>query len=108
MLKPHGLLVFTCASIGRPEHGTKRTTPGDSYGTIGQLQDMSDYYKNLDINDINKVLNLNKNFICWNSYYNKSSKDLYFIGIKTDGKLNNNYKLYPYKTENVIQTGTRS
>jgi len=108
MLKPHGLLVFTCASVGRPEHGTKSTTPGDSYGTIGQLQDMSDYYKNLDINDINKVLNLNTNFICWNSYYNKSSKDLYFIGIKTDGNLNNNYNLYPYKTENVIQTGTRS
>jgi len=108
MLKPHGLFVFTCASINRPEHGTKRTTPGDSYGTIGNLQDMCDYYKNLDINDVNKVLNLNKSFLCWDSYYNKSSKDLYFIGIKINENENeNSYKLFPYKNKDVIHTGTK-
>ena len=37
MLKPKGLLCFTCASTGRPEHETIRTTPNDSYGTIGKL-----------------------------------------------------------------------
>lgn len=47
MLKPDGLFFFTCASTGRPEHGTRRTTPNHSYGTIGKIEDMEDYYKNL-------------------------------------------------------------
>ena len=82
MLKPDGLFCFTCASTDRPEHGTRRTSPRDSYGTIGNLEDMSDYYKNLTEIDINEVLELNKLFVVWDTYYNCSSKELYFIGIK--------------------------
>lgn len=36
---------------------------------------MIDYYKNL-----------NKMFSVWNTYYNKKSFDLYFIGIKKGSK----------------------
>jgi SAM-dependent methyltransferase len=82
MLKPDGLFCFTCASTGRPEHGTRRTSPGDSYGTIGNLEDMSDYYKNLTENDINEALPFNELFSVWDTYYNSSSHDLYFVGIK--------------------------
>ena len=82
MLKKDSLFLFTCASTGRREHGTRRTTPRDSYGTLGKLEDMSDYYKNLTEQDLNKVLNLNESFSVWNTYYNKQSKDLYFVGIK--------------------------
>lgn len=82
MLKPGGLFLFTCASTGRPEHGTRRTTPGDSYGTIGNLEDMSDYYKNLTEVDLNEVLNINELFAIWDSYYNNNPCDLYFVGIK--------------------------
>jgi SAM-dependent methyltransferase len=82
MLKPNGLFCFTCASTGRPEHGTRRTSPKDSYGTIGGLEDMSDYYKNLTVHDLNEVLPLNEKFSEWRSYYNGFSKDLYFWGIK--------------------------
>ena len=82
MLKPDGLFCFTCASTGRPEHGTRRTSPFDSYGTLGQLKDMSDYYKNLTEYDLNEVLNLNSLFSVWDTYYNSSTKDLYFVGIK--------------------------
>ena len=82
MLKPDGLFCFTCASTGRYEHGTRRTSPTDSYGTIGQLEDMSDYYKNLTHVDLNEVLNLNKLFSAWDTYYNAESKDLYFVGVK--------------------------
>ena len=82
MLKPGGLFCFTCASTDRPEHGTRQTSPGDSYGTIGNLDDMSDYYKNLTAQDLNAVLPLNQLFSAWDTYYNNSSKDLYFIGIK--------------------------
>jgi len=82
MLKPNGLFCFSCAGWGRPEHGTRRTTPHDSLGTIGNKEDMIDYYKNLTINDVNEVLDLDNNFIVWDSYYNSKSKDLYFVGIK--------------------------
>ena len=82
MLKPDGLFCFTCASTGRAEHGTRRTSPRDSYGTIGGLEDMSDYYKNLTEIDVNEVLRFNELFSSWDTYYNSESKDLYFIGIK--------------------------
>ena len=82
MLKPDGLFCFTCASTNRGEHGTRKTTPHDSYGTIGNLPDMSDYYKNLTEIDVNNVLSLNDLFSVWDTYYNNESKDLYFVGIK--------------------------
>ncbi len=82
ILKKDGLFCFTCASIGRPEHGTRRSTPEDSYGTIENLKDMSDYYKNLTEKELHAVLNLNELFSVWNTYYCNSSKDLYFLGIK--------------------------
>ena len=82
MLKPNGLFFFTCASTDRPEHGTRRTSARCSYGTIGKLEDMVDYYKNLTELDLNDVLDLNTLFSVWDTYYNVSSKDLYFVGIK--------------------------
>lgn len=82
MLKPGGLFVFTCASTGRPEHGTRRAAACDSYGTIGGLEDMMDYYKNLTIDDIDKVVPLNDMFSIWDAYYHAETRDLYFIGIK--------------------------
>ena len=82
LLKPDGLFCFTCASTGRGEHGTRRTSPHDSYGTIGNLEDMSDYYKNLTELDLNEVLPVNKMFSTWDTYFNSHTKDLYFVGIK--------------------------
>ena len=82
MLKPDGLFCFSCASTGRQEHGTRRTSPNDSYGTIGNLEDMSDYYKNLTEIDLNEVLPLKTMFSVWDTYYNNRTKDLYFVGIK--------------------------
>ena len=102
MLKPDGVFVFTCASTGRPEHGTRRTTPKDSYGTIGKLEDMSDYYKNLTEKDLNEVLDLNKSFAVWNSYYDKGHKDLFFIGIKKGTKQHQTLPIY--NKHDVINT----
>jgi SAM-dependent methyltransferase len=104
MLKPDGLFCFTCASTGRGEHGTRRTTPMDSYGTIGNLEDMSDYYKNLTEMDVNEVLKFNQLFSTWDTYYNSESKDLYFIGIKKgDSK---SYVLEKYTKEHVVHTSS--
>jgi SAM-dependent methyltransferase len=82
MLKPGGLFCFTCASTGRPEHGTLRTSPYDCYATLANLDNFSNYYKNLTIQDVNNVIDLNKSFSQWTAYYNSNSCDLYFIGIK--------------------------
>ena len=82
MLKPGGLFFFTCASTGRWEHGTRRSLDHASYGTIGGLEDMMDYYKNLVIEDVNEVIPLNDAFSIWDSYYNSKTQDLYFVGFK--------------------------
>jgi len=107
MLKPNGLFCFTCAGYGRPEHGTRRTSPIDSYGTIGNLEDMVDYYKNLTIHDINEVLNLNQLFLSWDSYYNYKSYDLYFVGIKNDNVNKDKIILEKYINKYVINTTSR-
>ena len=102
MLKPDGLFCFSCASTHRPEHGTRRTSPADSYGTIGNLSDMSDYYKNLSEIDLNEVLPLNTLFTVWDTYYNYYTKDLYFVGIK---KGKSSYNALPkYNNHGVIIT----
>jgi SAM-dependent methyltransferase len=101
MLKPDGLFAFTCASTGRPEHGTRRTSPYDSYGTRGNIHDMVDYYKNLTEFDLNYVLNLNELFSSWDTYYNNYSKDLYFVGIK---KGTITIQLDKYSLDNTIIT----
>ena len=103
MLKPNGMLCFTCASTGRAEHGTRRTTPQDSYGTIGNVEDMVDYYKNLTVKDINDVLNLDELFSEWDTYYNTKSFDLYFVGIKK-GTNNTPNKLLKYVNTFVLKT----
>ena len=105
MLKPGGLFCFTCASIHRPEHGTRRTTPGNSFGTIGGIDDMSDYYKNLTEKDIHRVLNLPLSFSVWNTYYNASSCDLYFVGIKRSSTTSIVLKELPiYRERSVANT----
>jgi SAM-dependent methyltransferase len=85
MLKPGGLFTFTCASTGRREHGTRRTSPADSWGTRANLDDFQDHYKNITLEDLNVALNIQEHFSQWDAYYNSYTKDLYFWGIKKGG-----------------------
>ncbi len=103
MLKPDGLFLFTCASTGRPEHGTRRTSVNDSYGTIAKIEDMQDYYKNLTIYDINEIKLLSSVFSVWKAYYNNVSYDLYFVGIKKGS--NQTPTLPVYNDRGVISVG---
>lgn len=101
MLKPNGLFVFTCASTGRDEHGTRRNHPDSSFGTISNIENMIDYYKNLTEKDLDDVLCLDNKFIYYDCYYNEKSYDLYFVGIKKSNlELDLNFYipkyLYPY------------
>ena len=83
--KSGGLLIFTCASKGRPEHGTLRTNPKDSPGTsaIG-----SDYYKNLSESNFLEKFKFEFLFEDYFFITQKTSKDLYFVGkVKNDNFL---------------------
>ena len=108
MLKPNGLFLFTCASTGREEHGTKKSFPQCSYGTIGNLSDMCDYYKNLTEQDLNDILPLKSCFSCWNTYYNEESCDLYFVGIKKNEFTNENTITLPMYSANKVFNTTKN
>lgn len=70
-------VIFTCAGKGRPEHGTTRTTPGNSPFTLNW-----DYYKNLTEEDFSSRLYLYDMFSEYEFSYNAQAQDLYFWGIK--------------------------
>lgn len=102
MLKPGGLFFFTCASTGRKEHGTRRTTPSDSYGTIGNVSGWTDYYKNLTVQDLDEAINIKSTFSTYSAYYCPDTKDLYFYGIKNGGSLT--YTVPMYTNDNCVKT----
>lgn len=79
MTKPCGYVIITCASTGRREHGTKRTSPESSPGS--QHIDW-DYYKNLTKKDFQRNFKIDNMFSKSLFLYNKVSKDLYFVGRK--------------------------
>ena len=62
LLRPGGLLVFTCASTGRPEHGTLRSNPTDAPFLEGVDEKWANYYKNLTEEDVREVLDVEKLF----------------------------------------------
>lgn len=79
MLKRGGLFCFTCATIGRPVHGTLETL-----GTFTHSPDKTqpNYYKNLKPNDFFAIGGF---YGAWQKScfeINKATQDLYFWGIK--------------------------
>lgn len=79
MTKRNGLVIMSCASRGRLEHGTARTHPEESPGT--QSVGMN-YYRNLNEKDFKQKIDLNSFFSFHKFYYAAKPKDLYFIGWK--------------------------
>lgn len=65
-----GLMIMTCATTGRPEHGTRRTNQADA-------PFCGDYYKNLTEQDIRDSCDFNK-FIEHGFSTCDSPADLYF------------------------------
>jgi SAM-dependent methyltransferase len=79
LTKKGGVLIFTCASKGRLEHGTTRTTPLSSPGS----QSLGwDYYKNLEQKDFEKKVDFDSLFSNYEFIYYKKTSDLYFYGVK--------------------------
>jgi len=79
MTKSEGLVSFSCAGLGRAEHGTSRTNPQDSPFTINAGWD---YYKNLSEDDFNENIDMDDIFSEYLFEYNPAVCDLYFYGIK--------------------------
>ena len=75
LLKKGGIFLFTCATHGRAEHGTTRTSPQDA-------PFVGDYYRNLGEEDIRSVYNCDELFEQYEFSVNTRPHDLYFWGIK--------------------------
>ena len=94
---PEGVLVFTCASKGRAEHGTFRTDPTHSPGSqaLGW-----DYYKNLREIDFESSFQLKNLFSSYFFYYEPNNCDLYFFGIRDNRqKLNESIFISEYQSQ---------
>lgn len=78
MCRSGGLVVMTCATTGRAEHGTTRTTPQDSPLTVGKGWD---YYQNLTETDFVGATPAGA-FRESGYAVNSRSKDLYFWGVR--------------------------
>lgn len=74
LTKSKGIIILTCATEGRPEHGTTRTSPQDA-PYIG------DYYRNLTEQDLREVINFDE-FVEYGFEVNNEHCDLYFYGVK--------------------------
>lgn len=70
-----GLMIFTCATTGRQEHGTTRTSANSSPFT-------NDYYKNLTQRDIERHIYFPNHFKRYGFEVHNVNHDLYFWGIK--------------------------
>ena len=77
--RSEGLIIFTCATEGRAEHGTSRTSPSCSPLTIGIGWE---YYKNLTERDFKEHFNFDTLFKEYEFSVDNIAKDLYFWGIK--------------------------
>ncbi len=86
LLKQGGLLLFSCATTGRPEHGTRETTPSDA-PFLQAFGEWADYYKNLEQSDIQTAFAVDELFSKYEFSNCEESHDLYFWGIKKGTRL---------------------
>jgi SAM-dependent methyltransferase len=79
LVKPGGMIIFSCATTGRKEHGTINSEPQSSPLTVNLGWD---YYKNLEEKDFKKEINFESLFKEYNFDQDLNVFDLYFYGIK--------------------------
>lgn len=98
MLKSKGFFIFTCATTGRPIHGTKTqdgidrkkqvTLQGNSVSNWVTMPNVfredwdSEYYKNVTEDDIRSFVNIDEIFSSYHFEVELNHCDLYFWGIK--------------------------
>lgn len=78
LLRPGGLLIVSCATRGRPEHGTARTDARSSPLTVSQGWN---YYRNLSARAIRRQVDLSQ-LGAHGFAVNLDAWDLYLLGVK--------------------------
>lgn len=98
MLKPGGYFIFTCATTGRPVHGTKtqdeidvknqKTSQGNFFSSWITMPNVlrknwdNEYYKNVTESDIRNYVDIDSIFSSYEFEIESNHCDLYFWGIK--------------------------
>jgi SAM-dependent methyltransferase len=82
MTRPGGLVLMSCATTGRREHGTTRSAPDSSPFTV---EHGWNYYRNLTQAHFESRFDLDQWFSDHAFVVSAESFDLYFVGIMKDG-----------------------
>ena len=83
LTRPGGLVVMTCATVGRPEHGTRRSEPLSSPLTVAFDWD---YYENRVADDFRPLCGA-QIFSESQFFVRPDCADLYFIGFRSGAAL---------------------
>lgn len=79
LTRPGGMVTFSCATIGRQEHGTSRTSLNDApfMESVGW-----EYYRNLCSDDFCKTFYMEGWFDAYHFMHCPETYDLYFFGLR--------------------------
>ena len=101
-----GIVAFSCATTGRPEHGTSRSDGGMAAPLAVKLG--IEYYKNVTEVDVLSCIGQNL-FTTFGIFINRNSKDLYFAGIKAESSesVNLRFKNYVSNYSIYLQNATK-
>ncbi|MBN1757966.1 MAG: class I SAM-dependent methyltransferase [Chitinispirillaceae bacterium] len=80
MTRPGGLIIVTCATTGRAEHGT--VNAGELESLTTRIEEWKSYYKNLTEEDFRREFDFQSVFETHTFLVNSIACDLYFYGIK--------------------------
>jgi SAM-dependent methyltransferase len=80
MAKPGGMVVFTCAGLGRATHGTESCNPDAAQAALSVGQN---YYRNVLPRDVRLALNLEYFFDDYVLTENLKASDTYFSGLRS-------------------------
>src|SRR5262249_8256986 len=80
MLRPGGLLLVTCATTRRPEHGTRPTARQDAPLLVLVDDAWADYHRDLTEEDFRAALDIPGTFQFADFSVGRETHDLYFVG----------------------------
>ena len=81
LTKPNAIVAFTCAGIGRREHGTTRSDNGRAAPFVVEMG--REYYHNVSRREVLTSLNVSGWFDSYFCFENFKNKDTYFMGIRS-------------------------
>lgn len=81
LVKHDGLIIMTCATTGRRQHGTEEFNPADSPLTMQLGQN---YYRNLTQDDFSSLMAHDAWFSVSSFFVDHTHHDLYFFGLSAN------------------------